>query len=111
MDQTEQISGTVENIIFTNEENGFTVFNIVIKDKQKTTVKGHAPHIQPGTQVTLNGSWVMHPKFGKQFEAHSCTAHIPTTATGIKKYLASGLIKGIGPVYADKLVARFGGRG
>ena len=58
---------------------------------------GHLAHVQPGQQVTVQGAWNMHPKFGKQFEVAECIAHTPTTIIGLKKYLGSGLIKGIGP--------------
>jgi exodeoxyribonuclease V alpha subunit len=65
-------------------------------------------HLHSGEMVTVEGTWVSHPKFGRQFEAQQCTAHAPTSLVGLKKYLSSGLVKGIGPVYAEKLVDHFG---
>ncbi|MCX5925385.1 MAG: ATP-dependent RecD-like DNA helicase [Candidatus Dependentiae bacterium] len=108
MNETDLLSGTVEKILFQNTENGFTVLLLTRTANNSVTVKGYLPAIHPGEQIQVSGSWIMHPKFGKQFEAKSCTAQVPTSILGLKKYLASGLIKGIGPVYAEKLVSYFG---
>ncbi len=104
----EHLSGTIERFLFQSQENGFAVF--ILKPPRGTdiTVKGYAPHIQAGQEVQLTGKWVFHKKFGKQFEAENCSTVVPSTAIGLKKYLGSGLIKGIGPVYAEKLVTHFG---
>lgn len=110
MDNTQEqhLSGTIERVIFHNTENGFAVFVLQINKTHSTTVKGFLPSIHEGEQIQVRGTWIMHPKFGKQFDAKECTAQVPTSIIGLKKYLASGLIKGIGPVYAEKLVAAFG---
>jgi len=108
MDETQSLAGTVERVVYSNEENGYVVFSLQLKNKQAVSVTGHLFNVHPGAQVVLTGAWAMHPKFGKQFNAHSCTAHQPSSVIGLKKYLSSGLIKGIGPVYAEKLVSRFG---
>jgi exodeoxyribonuclease V alpha subunit len=108
MDHNEQLQGTVERIVYQNAENGFTIFIIKSNRDTEVTVKGSVPTLNPGEQVTLSGAWTMHPKFGKQFEAKKCTALVPTSILGLKKYLGSGLIKGIGPVFAEKLVKQFG---
>ena len=108
MPTTETLTGYIDRLLFHNQENGFVVFVLQLKNKQTTTVKGFMPSLHPGEQVSVQGSWVMHPKFGKQFEAQQCTTHVPTTIIGLKKYLSSGLIKGIGPVYGEKLVTYFG---
>lgn len=108
MNETEELTGTIEKCIYQHPDNGFTVMVMVISNKQSTIVTGHLAHVQPGQEVTVLGVWKMHPKFGKQFEVSQCIAHNPSTVLGLKKYLGSGLIKGIGPVYAEKLVARFG---
>jgi len=102
------ISGTVERILFQNADNGYAVFIVQINSTISTTVKGHLNNIQPGEQVTVEGAWIVHPKFGKQFDAKKCTSILPTSVVGLKKYLGSGMIKGIGPVYAEKLVNYFG---
>lgn len=108
MQQLEQISGIVDRVIYHNNENGFTIFVVHAKIAKEIFVKATVSSVNAGEQITMTGSWTMHPKFGKQFEANQCTTTAPTTVVGIKKYLASGMIKGIGPVYAEKLVAAFG---
>jgi exodeoxyribonuclease V alpha subunit len=104
----EELVGTVERFLFQNDENGFCVFIMNLTKKETTIVRGYAPALQAGQQVELKGKWVVHPKFGKQFEAEHCSVCLPTTTTGLKRYLGSGMIKGIGKVYADKLVDYFG---
>ncbi len=108
MDQIETtISGTIEKFIYQNSENGFSIF--VIKSyHEDITVTGYLPQIQAGQEVKLNGAWGFHKKFGKQFQAKSCVTNLPATITGLKKYLGSGLIKGIGKTYAENLVNKFG---
>jgi exodeoxyribonuclease V alpha subunit len=103
----EQITGVVERILFQNSQNGYTVC-IVQHPREAITVTGSLPAIHSGAQVTLKGTWIVHPKFGKQFEATSCVLQVPTSLVGLKKYLGSGLIKGIGKVYAEKMVNHFG---
>lgn len=108
MTQPTQISGTIDRIIFKNDETGFCVCAVRINRAEIITVRGSFAHLHAGEQLTMSGAWVDHPKFGRQFEVHSCTAQIPTSLGGLQKYLASGLIKGIGPVYAEKLIKKFG---
>lgn len=104
----EEISGTIEKEIYKNSENGFAVFILKVNSKQSVTIQGHFPEIHQGEQVTFKGEWGFHPKFGRQFNAKESTAQLPSSTEGIKKYLASGLIKGIGPKFAEKLVNKFG---
>lgn len=106
MHETELLNGTVERLIYQNKENGFAIF-IVQAHQQNITVKGYVPTISPGEHVSLKGTWHMHQKFGKQFDVQSCDIQVPTTLIGLKKYLSSGLIKGIGPIYGEKLVSHF----
>ncbi|MGB8366734.1 MAG: ATP-dependent RecD-like DNA helicase [Candidatus Babeliales bacterium] len=108
MSATETLTGYIDRLLFHNQENGFVVFILQLQNKQTITVKGFMPSLHPGEQVSIQGSWIMHPKFGKQFEAQQCTTQVPTSIIGLKKYLGSGLIKGIGPTYGEKLVNRFG---
>lgn len=108
MIEHEEITGTIEKCIYQNSESGFTVLVLILPRDQSTVVRGFLPAVQPGEQVTLKGSWVNHPKFGRQFEAQSCVSSLPTSVMGLKKYLGSGMIKGIGKVYAEKLVSAFG---
>ena len=108
MNNVDTITGIVDRLLFHNSDNGFAVFVLQINTNTSTIVKGYVNAIQPGEQLTIQGSWSMHPKFGKQFDAQKCTASLPTSTVGLKKYLGSGMIKGIGPVYAEKLVNYFG---
>lgn len=103
----DELTGIIDRFLFQNPDNGFSVF-ILQLPKESVTAKGCLLSINAGQQVTIKGSWVNHPKFGKQFEATSCTATLPTSTVGLKKYLGSGLIKGIGPAYAEKMVNHFG---
>ncbi len=107
MQNLDQITGTVERFLFQDSESGFTIF--VIQNKQtQITVSGYTPNIKIGQEVKITGSFIVHPKFGKQFKAQECISTMPNSLSGIKKYLGSGIIKGIGPAYADKLVNYFG---
>ena len=104
----EKIDGVIERFIFKSEETGFAVFVLTHPKNSSVTVTGTFHGITAGQEVQLSGVWRMHKKFGKQFEAMECQSILPTTVDGLKKYLGSGLIKGIGKVYAEKLVERFG---
>jgi exodeoxyribonuclease V alpha subunit len=108
MAETEILQGIIDRVIYHNQENGFAVFVVKISATNAVTVKGSVPAITAGEQVCIRGVWNMHQKFGKQFDAHSCEKQAPTSILGLKKYLGSGLIKGIGPAYGEKLVDVFG---
>jgi len=104
----ESLSGIVERITYTNEENGFSVIKIRSGGfPDLVTVVGNMPVINVGSVINLKGEWKFDSKFGKQFKAQECWETIPATVAGIEKYLGSGLIKGIGPVYAKKIVKKF----
>lgn len=105
---TEKIDGVVGRFVFKSPDDGFVVFVLEKQDKTNTTVRGYLPAIAEGQDVVLWGSWTVHPKFGKQFNAHHLEITLPTSIEGLKKYLGSGIIKGIGPSYAEKLVNYFG---
>jgi exodeoxyribonuclease V alpha subunit len=104
----DEITGIVDRFLFQNEETGYAVLALQVRGAPNITVRGNLPGVHIGAQVTVQGAWVMHPQFGKQFDANHCVTCLPTTILGLKKYLGSGLIKGIGPVYAEKLIDRFG---
>jgi exodeoxyribonuclease V alpha subunit len=108
MNQPTHLSGTIDRVIFKNEESGFCVCAVRISQAETITVRGPFAHLRAGEQITLTGAWVDHPKFGRQFEAQSCTVHLPTSAAGLQKYLASGVIKGVGPACAELLIKKFG---
>ncbi len=103
-----RISGTIDRFIFHNQENGYAVCIVTIEKQQSITAAGILPHTTPGQEVDLIGNWVMHKKFGRQFAITECIQKIPSSISGLKKYLGSGLIKGIGKSYAEKLVDHFG---
>lgn len=103
----ETISGTIESFLYQNEETGFSIFKISLSHQKKVTVTGSFHNIQAGESISLEGEWIFHPKFGKQFKASKYTVELPTSITGLKKYLGSGLIKGIGKTYAEKIVDAF----
>src|SRR3990167_4659977 len=104
---TEELKGNIEKFIFQSTDTGFCVF--ILKSKSESiTILGYFPSLQIGQDVSLNGKWVEHPKFGRQFEAQSCIPIIPTSKLGLIKFLGSGLIKGIGKIYAAKIVEYFG---
>jgi len=107
--KTETISGSINRFLFQNSENGFAIciINDAVKNHE-VIAKGYLPNLQAGQEVSLFGNWIFHPKFGKQFDVQKYQVTLPTSPNGLKKYLGSGLIKGIGPTYAEKLVNHFG---
>lgn len=108
MEPQVELSGVVERVIFKSAENGFAVFALKVSAHDVITVNGTIGELHQGTQVTIKGTWSNHPKFGRQFQAQECSVELPSSAMGIQKYLSSGLIKGIGPKFAEKLVQAFG---
>lgn len=104
------IDGTISHIIFTNEENGYTVLRLLTTDGELLTVVGTIPCAAPGENLIINGRWVEHPTHGTQVMAEEVERHMPTNEEDIISYLASGVIKGIGQATALRLVERFGER-
>lgn len=105
----EKIQGYIERITFQSEENGFTVARLQEKrNRELTTVVGNMPTLQPGETIQCKGSWKRDPKHGLQFSVFSYETVQPSDSVGIRKYLSSGLIKGIGPAYAERIVEKFG---
>ena len=107
----ESLSGLIERVTFFNEENGFAVLKVKAKGhRDQVTVIGSLPSVSAGEWVTAEGRWIQDKEFGFQFRAELLASTAPTTREGIEKYLGSGMVKGIGPVYAKKLVDKFGER-
>lgn len=105
----ESLAGLIERVTFFNDENGFAVLQVKTKGhRDLVTVVGSLPSVSAGEWLEADGRWVQDRQFGRQFRAEILKATPPTTLEGIEKYLGSGMVKGIGPVYAKKLVARFG---
>ncbi|GAB4261415.1 SF1B family DNA helicase RecD2 [Thermincola ferriacetica] len=104
----EYLSGIVERITYTNEETGFSVIRIRSRGfNGLVTVVGNLAAVSVGAVLRLKGEWKHDSKYGKQFNAHDYRETVPATVAGIEKYLGSGLIKGIGPVYARRIVNHF----
>jgi len=105
----DQLEGSVERITYYNEENGYSVIRLNVEGRSDlVTVVGNLPEVQPGESLHLEGRWTKHPQYGRQFKAEWCEQVLPATIEGLKAYLGSGMIKGVGPVTAKRIVRRFG---
>ncbi|OHE57115.1 MAG: recombinase RecD [Thermodesulfovibrio sp. RBG_19FT_COMBO_42_12] len=104
-----EIKAQIERITYYNEENGYTIAKAKVGGRHDlVTVVGNLLTVNAGEVLKLKGEWHNHPKFGEQFKITSYESVVPATVKGIEKYLGSGLIKGIGPVMAKRLVSKFG---
>ena len=110
------LTGSVERVTYYNPENGYSVVRLR-PDRGRVqganreglvTVTGNLPELAPGEHLRLNGRWINHPKHGLQFQVEVCEQTLPATVAGIRRYMGSGLIKGIGPRLAERIVAKFG---
>lgn len=99
--------GIVEEIIFSNEVNGYTVCELKV-DKEIITAVGFMPFINAGEMLKVTGNWITHPDYGEQLKVELYEKLVPRTLEAIEAYLASGLIKGVGPSSAKKIIKRFG---
>ncbi len=106
---SDTLRGTIERITYHNEENGYTVAQLQ-PDGQAYTVPvvGNMLGVNVGESVIVSGAWAAHPQYGRQFKAESVRTVLPATIAGVEKYLGSGLIKGVGPVTAKRIVRKFG---
>jgi exodeoxyribonuclease V alpha subunit len=103
------LQGQIERITYTNEENGYTIAKVKVKGRRDlVTVVGNLMAPTPGEILQMQGEWGNHPKFGEQFRVVHYKSLIPASVAGIEKYLGSGLIKGIGPIMAKRIVKAFG---
>ncbi|MFE3824007.1 ATP-dependent RecD-like DNA helicase [Streptomyces sp. NPDC059092] len=109
MSQPAVLEAVLERITYSNEENGYTVARVDTgRGGDLLTVVGSLLGAQPGESLRMEGRWASHPQYGKQFMCENYTTILPATIQGIRRYLGSGLIKGIGPVFADRIVEHFG---
>lgn len=108
MGEETTIMGTVLSVVFQNEENGYAVLRLVTDDGELLTLVGCVPCAAPGENLTATGSFSSHPQYGEQFSASEVERYLPSNETEILNYLASGVVCGVGPATAEKLVARFG---
>ena len=110
------ISGSVERVTYYNQENGYSVVRLKPEDRRipgldregMATITGNLPELAPGEYLRLQGKWINHPNYGMQFSVEVCEQTLPATLAGIRRYLGSGLIKGIGTRLADRIVNQFG---
>lgn len=104
-----KIRCVVERITYQNPENGYSVLKCAVKNyNDLVTVVGNLVDVNVGSVLLIDGNWKVDAKYGRQFLAESWEETMPATVFGIEKYLGSGLIKGVGPKYAKKIVAQFG---
>ncbi|MGL4555653.1 MAG: YrrC family ATP-dependent DNA helicase, partial [Gemmataceae bacterium] len=102
------LTGSIERVTYHNPESGYAVLRVSTRGRKGVvTVVGKLLGVTAGEVVEATGEWTSDPQHGEQFKADALTLRVPTTAEGIEKYLASGLVKGIGPTYARKIVAVF----
>ena len=104
----EKITGTVEGVIYQNEENGYAILDFGTAENELITIVGTLPYIGEGDELTAYGKWVHNPKYGRQFRVEQFEKSLPSDAAAILRYLSSRSIKGIGPKKAQKLVDLFG---
>lgn len=103
-----ELQGTVDSVLFTNPDNGYTVLVLEQTDGEQHTITGCLPFASPGERIIATGTWTRHPAYGRQFKADYATRMIPEGVDAIYEYLASHIIKGIGPATAAMIVEKFG---
>src|SRR5215470_737961 len=103
-----ELKGTITRITYQDAQAPYTVARLEIDDVEEVTIVGGIYPVSEGEEIKVGGSWKVHPRYGLQFQAEHWEKIEPATIEGIQKYLGSGLIKGIGPTYAKRLVTAFG---
>ena len=111
--RTETVFGSVRSLVYHNETSGWTVASVAVRGgtpggAETATVVGSCTNVWEGEEIKATGRWVHHPSHGLQFQADSLECVVPTSAEGLRRYLASGIIRGVGPKLADKIVDQFG---
>ena len=104
----EYIEGTVESVVYYSPDTGYHICKFILEDQQTMTIIGNFPPLSPGEVLKIKGKWELNPKFGKQYRVENYIPIMPSSAKGIEKFLSSGLISGIGPVLAKRIVNQFG---
>jgi exodeoxyribonuclease V alpha subunit len=102
------IEGTVESVVYYSPDTGYHICKFVPEDQQTMTIIGNFPPLSPGEVLKIKGKWELNPKFGKQYRVENYIPIMPSSSKGIEKFLSSGLINGIGPVLAKRIVNQFG---
>src|SRR4030043_1337667 len=104
----ECLEGTIEQVVYYNPDNGYTVCRFGLEDGRQFTIIGTFPPLSPGEVLRVSGRWEMNPRFGQQLPLESFVPILPSSIKGIEKFLSSGLVRGIGPVLARRIVKKFG---
>jgi exodeoxyribonuclease V alpha subunit len=102
------IEGTIESVVYYSPDTGYHICKFVPEDQQPMTIIGNFPPLSPGEVLKIKGKWELNPKFGKQYRVENYIPVMPSSAKGVEKFLSSGLISGIGPVLAKRIVSQFG---
>ena len=102
-----EIKGQISEIIYQNEINGYTVAEFETSE-ELTTIVGYLPFINKGDSLKLEGNFISHPEYGRQFKIQTFEKIMPETLDALEKYLAGGIIKGVGPATAKRIVDKFG---
>ena len=108
MSEVIKLSGNVDSVIYANDDNGYCVLRLRLNEGGLVTIVGTLPFAVPGEQIVAEGQWANHQLHGRQFKAERCERLMPATVAGIYQYLASGVVKGIGPATARAIVSLFG---
>lgn len=104
------LTGTIESIVYYHPDSGYTVCRFLQEDGQQLTIIGHFPPLSVGEVLKVKGEWELNPRFGQQLRVHNYVPVLPSSDKGIEKFLSSGLILGIGPVLAKRIVKKFGSK-
>jgi len=103
------LQGEVLSVVYHNPDTNYSVLRVKAPNEPgQVTVVGNMGQLVPGESVSMTGKWVEHPKFGRQYQAESCVQSLPATLNGIQRYLGSGMIRGVGPALAEKMIEAFG---
>ena len=107
-EELQELNGVVQAVLFSNEENGYTVLKLLDENHEMQTMIGCFPHLAPGETILATGAWVVHPSYGRQFRADFSQRLLPTSPEAIFSYLAGGAVKGIREATATLIVSAFG---
>ncbi|MBR2464434.1 MAG: hypothetical protein IKB41_03235 [Clostridia bacterium] len=107
-DDSEKLVGSVESVIYINEDNGYAILDFGTNENEMVTVVGTMPYVGEGDELTVWGKWVHHPKYGRQFAVQQFEKRLPSDSAAILRYLSSGAIKGVGAKKAQSIVEVFG---
>jgi len=102
------IAGSIDSIVYYSPENGYTVCRFSLEGGETITVVGHFPPLSPGEMLKISGKWEINPRFGRQFRVDNYIPVLPSSVKGVEKFLSSGMITGVGPVLAKRIIQQFG---